>query len=138
MQIPEKQFGDFLSKTISQIEVSIIIANGKDEAVDFEKKLDMFGFQKAKTIHDIIGIVESPNKVYLNLNNGFDKDTYDFLVQYPTGQIELFDNKQMKLEVASPTHKDVAVVFLVSKDMLRKIESNGYNIRSAVGMAYQN
>ena len=131
------QFKSFLSRTPSQKEVSLIIAKDREEITEFEKILMEQGFQETKTAIELLGKAEDATKTYLNLDDSFNKEVYDFLVQYPTGQVGLFDSEQMKQKTISPVYKNSAVVFLVLKNTLRNIENKGYGLRSVVGMAYQ-
>ena len=137
MQENTAQFSLFLSHAISQKEVSLVIARDEKENTAFEKILTENGFQEAKTSFELLEKARTRVKTYLNLNDNFSKQVYDFLTQYPTGQIELFDNEQMGSKVVFPAYENGAVVFLVSKNNLLEIEKKGFRIREAVGMAYQ-
>lgn len=137
MQETTAQFSLFLSHATSQKEVSLVIAVDEKEIAAFEKALAENGFQEVKTAFELLEKVRTGTKTFLNMNDNFNKQVYDFLTQYPTGQIELFDNEQMESKVVSSAYENGAVVFLVSKNNLLEIEKKGFRIREAVGMAYQ-
>ena len=65
------------------------------------------------------------------------KDFYDFLVQYPTGQIEIFDNSTMESKTISPDYANSCKIFLVLKEDLNKLQEKGWDILANTGLAYQ-
>ena len=62
---------------------------------------------------------------------------YDFALQYPTGQIEIYDKFNLKSQTVTPSYKDVAVVFLITKDTLKKAQEAGFMLLEQVGITYQ-
>ena len=75
--------------------------------------------------------------MYLSVDENMNKDVYDFIVQYPTGQVEIFDNTAMKSNTFSPNHTNSCVVILVLKEDLSKIQEKGWDILSLCGVTYQ-
>jgi len=128
-----KEFIDFLKVAFGQKEVVLIMAKNIDELSDFSRIMNDEGFKRSDNILDILN---SP-KMYLSVDENMNKDVYDFVVQYPTGQVEIFDNTAMKSSTFSPDNANGCVVFLVLKEDLGKIQEKGWNILSLCGPTYQ-
>lgn len=128
-----KEFIDFLKVAFGQKEVGLIMAKNIDELSDFSRIMDNEGFKRSDNILDLLN---SP-KMYLSVDENMNKDVYDFVVQYPTGQVEIFDNTAMKSNTFSPEHVSSCVVFLVLKEDLSKIQEKGWDILSLCGPTYQ-
>lgn len=110
-----------------------MIAQNDAEISSFAKAMDRFDFKRSENIADLF---KSP-KTYLVADGNLDKDVYDFIVQYPTGQVEIFDKKLMQSLTLSPDYKNSAIVLLVDKDNLNKIQEKGFDLLSSTGPAFQ-
>lgn len=124
---------EFLSIMIGSREVGLAIAKNEAEISDFAKSMDRFDFKRSENIFDLF---KSP-KTYLVINENIDKDVYDFIVQYPTGQVEIFNKKLMQSQTLSPDYKNSAIVLLVEKNNLNKIQEKGFDILGVTGPAFQ-
>jgi hypothetical protein len=58
-------------------------------------------------------------------------------VQYPTGQIEIYDTFNLKSQTVVPSYKEVSVIFLITKDVLKKAQEAGFTLLEKVGITYQ-
>jgi hypothetical protein len=128
-----KEFIDFLKVAFGQKEVGLIMAKNIDELSDFSRIMDNEGFKRSDNILDLLN---SP-KMYISVDENMNKNVYDFVVQYPTGQVEIFDNTAMKSNTFSPEHVSRCIVFLVLKEDLSKIQEKGWDILSLCGPTYQ-
>lgn len=134
----KKTFGDFLSVALGSKEVALVIAKNKTELLSLAKAMDKQGFKRSENILEIFSAFGGKShKTYFVAYEKMDKDIYDFIVQYPTGQVEIFDKKLMKSQIFFPDYKNFAVVLLVDKDDLNKIQKKGFNLLSVTGSAYQ-
>jgi len=124
---------EFLSVIIGSREVGLVIAQNEAEISSFAKAMDRFDFKRSENISDLF---KSP-KTYLVADGNLDKDVYDFIVQYPTGQVEIFDKKLMQSQMISPDYKNSAIVLLVDKKNLNKIQEKGFDILGVAGPAFQ-
>ncbi len=124
---------DFLSMLVGSPEVGVVIAHDEKELMAYTLHLEQSGFCKVQGVHNL----PLPAKAYIIADADMDKDVYDFVVQYPGGQVQLFDKKTMQPQFFSPDYKKVAVVLLVTKDNLNSLQSKGWNILAATGPAYQ-
>jgi len=124
---------EFLSVMIGSREVGLIIAKNEAEISSLTKAMDRSDFKRSKNISDLL---KSP-KTYLVADENIDKDVYDFIVQYPTGQVEIFDKKLMQSQTLSPDYKNSAIVLLVEKNNLNKIQEKGFDILGVAGPAFQ-
>ena len=128
-----KSIEEFLSVMAGGREVGLVIAKDEAEISSFAKVMDRFDFKRSENIADLF---KSP-KTYLVADENIDKDVYDFIVQYPTGQIEIFNKKLMQSQTLSPDYKNSAIVLLVDKDNLNKIQEKGFDLLSSTGPAFQ-
>lgn len=124
---------EFLSVIIGSREVGLVIAKNEAEISSFAKAMDRFDFKRSENIADLF---KSP-KTYFVADGNLDKDVYDFIVQYSTGQVEIFDKKLMQSLTLSPDYKNSAIVLLVDKDNLNKIQEKGFDLLSSTGPAFQ-
>ena len=128
-----KEFTDFLKTIFGQKEIGLVIAKDRSELSDFSEIMDNEGFKRSNNIQDL---PNSP-KTYLPVSVDMTKDTYDYLVQYPTGQVEIFDNSTMQSKTFSPDYANSGILFLVLKEDLSKLQQKGWDILANSGPAYQ-
>lgn len=131
------KLSDFLKYAHAQKEVSLIIAKDEDELTHFVELLSEAEFRQTIDTHELFKRIITPTKVYYIIRDTLPKNIYDFILQYPTGQIEVFHTEHMKSEVISPLYNNVSVVFLVTKDTLLHIQNQGFQLLENVGIAYQ-
>jgi len=124
---------EFLLVTAGSKEVGLIIAKDSNELQDFVESLDENGFKRSDKIVDLLELQQA----YFVINESAAKDAYDFAVQYPTGQIEIFDKEHMRSQTFSPEYSNLKLVLLVAKDDLNKLQTKGFDLLSAVGPAFQ-
>lgn len=128
-----KTLSAFLKYTLSQKEVSLIIAKNDEELVCFQEVLENNYFKK---VTEIFTNVIEPQKIYFVITD-VSKDLYDFLLQYPSGQVETFDTKKMKSTIINPIYEGASIVFLTKKETLSKIQEGEFPILKEVGLTYQ-
>lgn len=131
--IPHNNIEEFLKIATGSREVGIVIAKDSAELGEFSKSMDSAEFKRAEGISDLF---QSP-KVYAVVDENLDKDIYDFVVQYPTGQVEIFDQKLSTSHLLSPDYINSGIVILVLKEDLTKLEEKGFNLLSTTGPALQ-
>lgn len=124
---------EFLSLMTGGKEIGLVIAKDEAELSDFAKAMDRFDFKRSENVSDLF----SSPKTYLMADDKIDKDVYDFIVQYPTGQVEIFNKKTMQSQTFSPNYKNSAIILLVEKDNLNKIQEKGFDLLGAAGPAFQ-
>ncbi len=129
---------DFLKYANSQKEVSLMIAKDDGELESFTNKLREFEFKQAVDTADLFKQITKASKSFVVVKDILSKDLYDFAVQYPTGQVEIFDKFNLKSQIVTPSYKDVIVVFLMTKDTLKKAQEVGFMLLEQVGITYQN
>ena len=100
--------------------------------------MDREGFRQAIDVSEIIKRNKALSKAYFMVRDKFPKDIYDFLLQYPTGQVEIFDKSTMSSKTYTPIYKDTSVVLIVTRDSLRAIQKEGFQLLEYAGVAYQN
>jgi hypothetical protein len=131
-------FSDFIRFTSSQKEISLIIAKDEVELASFVKTLKDKDFKQTLEALDLFKYITTPSKVFFVIQKTLSKDMYDFMVQYPTGQVEIYDKFNLKSQTVIPIYKNVSVIFIITKETLKKIQESGFHILEQVGITYQN
>jgi hypothetical protein len=138
MNNKEKKIEIFLNRASSQKEPVFVIAQNNQEAKEFQDIIEGAGFKQAKTVRDLMKKIKSVNRKFLLISQGDNlKDIYDFVVQYPTGQVEIYDKKSLTTEVLNPDYKNASFVFLITKEDIKNSKENGYDFMSFAGLTYQ-
>ena len=132
------KFNDFLKYTNSQKEVSLIIAKDEKELEEFVEILSLADYRQAVDTQELFKRIINPSKVYFIIRNTLHKDIYDFILQYPTGQVEIFDKERMKSETVSPVYNGVSIILLITKQALSSIQQTGQPLLENTGLTYQN
>lgn len=130
-------FADFITYTFSQKEVSLAIAKDNQELSEFVTHLEEEEFRQAVDALELLEKVGHASKTFLIVRDKLTKDVYDFIVQYPSGQVEIYDKHKLKSRVLSPIYKDVSVVIIATREALQNAEKEGFQILSNIGMTYQ-
>ena len=137
MSETKQKFTKFIKCVSSQKEVSLVIAKDEGELQEFQNILNKEAFKNINDIYELTSKIKTSHKSYLILDKNFDKNIYDFLVQYPTGQVEIFNSKKMKSETSTPLYRDSAIIFLATSDNLNHIQKKGFDILGNSGLTYQ-
>jgi len=133
----KQSFSKFIEHTVSQKEVSLVIVKTKEELKRLQRSLQRYKFKKVKTPLELLKKVKSPIKTYFLIESNLDKQLYDLISQYPTGQIELFDKEKMQSIVVVPNYKNTSIILLMTKGVLKRIQKKGFNVLAIVGLTYQ-
>lgn len=124
---------EFLTITAGTKEIGLIIAKDASELAFLTRSLDERGFKQSKIVASLLDL----QGCYFLLNEFVAKDAYDFAVQYPSGQVEIFDKSQMQSHSYSPNYSSLNPIFLVIKEDLHKLQAKGFDLLSVVGPAFQ-
>ncbi|MEK7608872.1 MAG: hypothetical protein AAB476_00100 [Patescibacteria group bacterium] len=125
--------GEFLSRSLSQKSVSLVIAVSPEAAKDAAQELESNGYSAFKKIGDL----EQGGKHYFLVDSENAKKAYDLAHEYGTGQITCFNGATGTPAWTTPVYKNSAFVFVIAKDDLVSIESAGLSLRNATGLAFQ-
>jgi hypothetical protein len=127
----------FLETSSGQKEVGFVIAKDSTQQTEFLSFLDLNGFKQIIKMSDLLAEVVKPGKLYLSLEGDVKKDTYDFIAQYSTGQVEIYDHETMRSSIVTPDYRNLSLILLITKEALAKAQSSGYDLLSYAGPAYQ-
>lgn len=129
---------DFLSYALGQKEVSLVIAKDEKELASLQSELDTLGFLTVNTPLEFAAAANQPSKTYSVLADAAHvKDYYDFSVQYPTGQVEMWNRSIMQPQVSTPRYTGVSLILLMTKDTLVTAQKNGMDFLASTGIVYQ-
>ena len=135
--INKEEFQKFLEYTLSQRDISLVIAKDDTELKKFVTEMKEIGYKYLKDIWEIMDFAGTEGKGCFAMNETLEKELYDFIVQYPTGQVEIWDQAKNDFRVVSPKYEGVSLVFLITKQDLENIKRQGFEILSKVGLTYQ-
>ena len=135
--IDKIEFQKFLEYTLSQKDISLIIAKDNEELKEFVLELKSGDYKYLKNIWEVMDFAGTEGKGCFAMDERIEKELYDFIVQYPTGQAEIWDKNKNDFRVLSPKYEGVSLVFLISKQDLDNIKKQGFEILSKVGLTYQ-
>lgn len=127
-------FIKFIKCSVSQKEVSLIITKDEKEIQEIIKTLTEIGYRQAINALEIIKIISQPAKIFVTLENNFSKDIYDFVVQYPTGQVEIYDKVKLKSQTTTPVYKNVSIIVVADEETIKKSK---FPILEKVGLTYR-
>lgn len=133
----ESRFSTFLSRVTAQQEVSLVIANSSDQVQLLSEELSEQGFRQVIDSTELMNRIRSNTKAYYIVRDTLPKQMRDVIVQFPTGQIEIFDHDKMKSEVVVPDYEQTGVVFVATAEKLQQIEKEGFNFLEHVGLTYR-
>lgn len=125
--------GEFLSRSLSQKEVSLIVAASEDRAENAVQALESKGFSSFKKLGDL----GRGGKHYFLVDSANAKRAYDLAREYGTGQITCFNSATGTPAWTTPIYKDSAFVLVIVKSDLVSAESAGLDLLSASGLAFQ-
>lgn len=108
------------------------IAKDENELKEFSQSMNELGFEKAEKTSDLL----SHPKSYMVAKEDMGKNIYDFAIQYPTGQVEIFNKDHMNSKIFSPDYHN-NIVLLIDKKDLNKLLAEGLDLLSAAGPAYR-
>jgi len=124
----------FIKCSISQKEVSLVIVKSETEIQEVAKTLEKYGYNGKYNTLEIIKAVSQPSKIFIIFKENISKDIYDFIIQYPTGQIEIYDQDKLKSEIVTPIYKDVSVILIADENIINKSQ---FSILEKIGLTYR-
>ncbi len=131
----QKSFKEFITYNVGQKEIALVVFKDQIELKEIKKILKKDKFVLLESIENFN---EAVIKAYFVLDESFSKSIYDFIKQYPTGSVEVFNTDKMEARIIKPDYEKTSLVFLVSEDKLKQITNDGFDFISIVGMCYRN
>lgn len=125
---------EFLAVTAGSKDIGLIIAQNAEELTHFKKQLADADFTMAKNWADLM---KTPQKVFVIADENIEKNIYDFIIQYQTGQVSIFDAITSTWQSISPDYENSAFVILMQKGVRSALFAKGINFMPAVGPAFQ-
>ncbi|MDD9868129.1 MAG: hypothetical protein OXU73_02275 [Candidatus Campbellbacteria bacterium] len=113
-------------------EVGLIIAENMKEMDGYSNILEMNGMTKLSSFLEYKNV---NNGYYIVVNEDNFKQTYDFVCQYPSTIISLFDPKTAETIVIHPNYTHPVIV-LIEKDDLNTVLKN-FDLFGRVGLVYR-
>jgi hypothetical protein len=128
-------FNEFLNHSLSQKEISLVIAQNNQDFQKITKNLKKVNYQQCNDIFKLLKLISQPSKIFIPIKDKISKDIYDFVAQYPTSQIEIYNKTKLKSQVSTPIYQNVSIIVLIKKDFLKKTK---FPLLEKVGITYQN
>lgn len=133
----QQEFQDFLDFTRSQEAVSLVLAKDESEQTQFLSVLIDQGFREMKNVEMFLSAVTSPSKLFYVMQPDLPKEMNEFISQYPTRHIGIFNTSTGKNMIATPLYENVSIVCIITKENLQKIQQQGYTLFDKVGLTFQ-
>lgn len=133
----EDTFEDFLLKTESQKEVSLVIVQEDQDIEEIIEVLEKFQYKNMVNLPSLLKEIERPSRVCVFLEKVFPRKLYDFISQYPTGNIEVYDNETSGSQVAFPLYDGVSIVVVAKQSALDYAKRLGYSVLEKVGLTFR-
>ncbi len=130
-------FSEFLQYTLSQKEVSFVLAADEAEQKSFIATLQAQAFRQVNDVTALIAACKIPSKVFYVIDGTLPQSTYEFIAQYPTGHLSIFDKTTGAFQSVTPAYTDVAIVFITTKSTQKELVQKGITLLDKVGMVYQ-
>ena len=130
----QEELQKFLIRINGSTEPCLIIAKDEQGLIAIENEVSNFGFQKTKDIVEILNAIKNGNKIYFTLGKTLESSMYNIFTQYPTGQVTIYDGQ--KNFVVSPDYGNGAILILITKENLEKIEKSERNLLRIVGLTH--
>jgi len=135
--INKHELEKFLGFTLGAKDISLIIARDKEQLSEYISEMGKSEFQKLPNFQEVIIFVQRGGRGYILIDALLEKEIYDFVVQYPTGQIEIWDRKKNDSIIIYPNYKTISLVLLVTNDVLSKNNEAGFVLLDKVGLTYR-
>lgn len=133
----KEKFLKFLTDSGSQKEISFIVAEHENELSHIERWLNDKGYCRFNDVTELLAMTKHHKKLFLIIGEQNAKNSYDFAMQYPTGQIEIYDTKKMKSLSEPIEYKNRSMVFLTTQHQLSKLEKENLGFLPIVGITFR-
>ena len=131
-------FTKFLEQIISSREVSLAIAPDAESLAELVEFVSARGLTRCENAFDIVRTIQAQRYVvFITLTTDLPKLLYDFVVQYPTGMVQLSDPETLAQVVAHPSWENNAVLVLATKKAMEAAQTKGFLLLESVGMCWQ-
>ncbi len=131
----QKEIQEFLKMINGSTELCLMIAKDEQELLVVQQEVGNVGFQQSKNLREIFNGIKNGSKIYFTLGDTLGNNIYNVLAQYSTGQVTAHDG-QSNL-VANPDYAKGAVLILITKENLKKIEQGEKSLLNLVGLTWQ-
>jgi hypothetical protein len=133
-------FAEFLTYALKVKEVALVLASDEREQIILQELLTQANFSSVPDVFTLMEKLKVGGKYLIIINSSTSsedlKKYYDFVAQYATGQIELFDHQASKTVLATPNYGNTSVILLVNKNDLKLFALKGFNFLDNCGLTY--
>ena len=131
---------EFLQYLPGQKEIALVISHDSKELGSFTELLEAQGFVPAYSVIEMLQSVKGGKGMYLLADSSLEgqpKELYDLAAQYPTGQVQIWDDEKKVMVTISPSYTGLPPIFLTNIQNLTEFEGRGFDFRRHSGLAYQ-
>ena len=128
-----KQFLSFFPKSH---DVGLIIFDTQEDFKIIEKEIVDSEFLFSKNFDNLVDNIKIGKKTYIFLKDELDNKLYEFIAQYSTGQINIYDG--FSNIPINPNYEKGGFLVLISSEDLKKIEGNPQSLLSICGLTWRN
>ncbi|PIZ01060.1 hypothetical protein COY62_00400 [bacterium (Candidatus Howlettbacteria) CG_4_10_14_0_8_um_filter_40_9] len=133
----KEKFISFIEDSLSQKEVSLVVLKSEEKENQYKSWLKEKNYHECKDPLEMLKNLGDKKSIFLEYDLASSKDIYDFVLQYPTGQAQLFDTKSMSSVTKNIDFKNRSTILLVTEHQLSLSEKENLDLLSNVGMTFR-
>ena len=138
----DQKFQEFVGYAMGSRDVSLAVSSAGFELAGWEEQLLKAGWKKAESIAELAQKISTGGKYYLLFNEFATEDelkpAYDFALQYPAGQVSVFDEQKMANLALSPNYEDSGIIYLFTQAVLDKAKEKSFQFVGNCGLTFKN
>lgn len=128
----------FLEHIVSSREVSLAVTADTESLAEMVEVVSAGGFTRCEDAFAMIRAIQVPRYlVFTVLTADAPKPLYDFVVQYPTGMVQLGHPDSLTQVVAHASWENNAVLVVATRKTMEATQTKGYRFLEGVGMCWQ-
>ncbi len=134
-----QQLEEFIHYLPGHKEVALVLSRDAVELADLAEALAIHGFSPTYSVQEWLTKSQEESTYLLadGVKEGEAKDLYDLAVQYPTGQVQVWNPATSALVSVPLSYQGTPPVLLTTLQNLHTLEAQGFDLRSASGLAFQ-
>lgn len=133
----KNNFLQFIQDSLSQKEICLAIVKNKQRVEEYKQKLKSQGFKEINKPLDVLEEIDKQAKIFIEPKIDNQKDLYDLILQYPTGQVELMDKKSFTKKTVSPKYDGSAIIILTTDKLFDNFKKNNLNLMPYLGLTFR-
>lgn len=124
---------DFIIRLDSDREPGLVICENPEAVKNVSEILINQGFEKVSDWKELSISLQTPEKIFMILEDQLSKEMYDALAQFATGGIEMMDSATLEKEMVNFNPREISFVIISEEKNLKRVEET-MPIKNKVGI----